>query len=248
MLVNVVDGRPEGYLTLAEAARKFGVQKQTVVKWYKQGGFDDSEVFFIRNDDAIVAYYISEQALRPTLVSKRGLHLKKKPLPYDFTINVLNDISKYYSIPEGEEVSSERLEEIMTSALSERDRYVVRAFYDKSMSLREIGNLLNVTAERIRQIKLRALKKISHRIAAEKYWLELEDKRYLISNGGLEGLDLSVRAWNCLLRDGVETLDELLEMTPDQIARIIGLGRKTYQEIFDKIHGHGYNFKWEERE
>lgn len=246
MLVNIVDGKPEGYLTLTEAAKKFGVMEQSVRNWCKRGYFNDSDVLFIRNSSQIAAYYISETASRPIFANHRGENLKKKPSPYDYATNVLNNVAKYYSIPEGEYVSSDRLENIVEDVLVERDRTILKALYADNMTLLEVGKILGITSERVRQIKLRALRKIGHRITVEKYRRELEDKRYLITNGGLDELDLSVRAWNCLLRSNVNTLDELLAMTPDQIIRIRNLGRKTYQEIIDKVHEHGYKFNWEE--
>lgn len=246
MLVNIVDGKPEGYLTLAEAARKFRVKEQSVRNWCKRGYFDSSDVLVIQNSSQIAAYYISETASRPVFASHRGENFKKKPLPYDYATNVLNDIAKYYSIPEAEYVSSDRLENIEENVLSERDRVILKALYADNMTLRDIGKILGITGERVRQIKLRALRKIGHRITIEKYQRELESNAFYISKNELDELDLSVRAWNCMLRSNVKTLDELLAMTPDQIIRIRNLGRKTYQEIIDKVHEHGYKFNWEE--
>lgn len=252
MLVNIIDGKPEGYLTLTEAARKFRVTEQSVRNWCKRGYFDSSEMFFIRNSSQVEAYYISEKAQRPTFISKRGYNLKKKPLPYDYMTNVLNDVSKYYSLPKGEEISSERLDAIMEQVLSERDRYIVRALYDTNRSLREIGDAIGISAERVRQLKLRALRKISGQIRRERNraLAEKQQDEFVVYPINpyiyFEELNLSVRAWNCILRSNVKTLDEFLAMTPDQIIRIRNLGRKTYQEIIDKVHEHGYKFNWEE--
>jgi len=246
MLVNIVDGKPEGYLTLTEAAKKFGVMEQSVRNWCKHGYFNDSDVLFIRNSGQIAAYYISETASRPIFVNHRGENLTKKPLPYDYATNVLNDVAKHYFIPEGEYVSSARLENIVEDVLDERDRAILKALYADNMSLLEIGKILGITRERVRQIKLRALRKIGQRITVEKYQRELGSNTYYISKNELDALGLSVRAFNCLARASVETLDELLSMTLDQLSRVRGLGRKTYQEIIDEVHKNGYKFNWEE--
>ena len=51
------------------------------------------------------------------------------------------------------------------SILSEKERAVIRYYYGvggKEMSLEEIGNELNLTRERVRQIKEKAIRRLRH--------------------------------------------------------------------------------------
>jgi len=55
------------------------------------------------------------------------------------------------------------------------------------------------------------------------------------SNIPIESLGLSVRSYNCLKRNGVDTIDELLEKTMDDFMRMKNLNRKSLHEIEMKI-------------
>lgn len=43
--------------------------------------------------------------------------------------------------------------------------------------------------------------------------------------------DLSVRAVNCLIRAGINTTEQLLSMTEDDLIRVRNLGRHSFVEV-----------------
>ena len=51
----------------------------------------------------------------------------------------------------------------------------------------------------------------------------------------IEDMDLSVRAYNCLRRAGIHTVAELLEKTDEELMRVRNLGRKSYEEVKEKL-------------
>ena len=51
----------------------------------------------------------------------------------------------------------------------------------------------------------------------------------------IDSLELSVRAYNCLRRAGIETTGQLEKMTHDDIYRIKYLGRKYAEEVIEKL-------------
>ena len=59
----------------------------------------------------------------------------------------------------------------------------------------------------------------------------------------IEELELSVRAYNCLKREGVDTVEKLLEYTEDELLDIRNFGQKSIQEVKDKIKELGLSFK-----
>ena len=63
----------------------------------------------------------------------------------------------------------------------------------------------------------------------------------------ISDLGLSVRSYNCLNRAGINDLSELLENfeSLDDLKRVRNLGRKSLDEIIDKVHSLGYKFKFE---
>ncbi len=59
----------------------------------------------------------------------------------------------------------------------------------------------------------------------------------------IEELELSVRAYNCLKREGVDTIEKLLEYTEDELLDIRNFGQKSIQEVKDKIKALGLSFR-----
>jgi len=59
----------------------------------------------------------------------------------------------------------------------------------------------------------------------------------------IEELELSVRAHNCLKREGIDTIEKLLEYSEDELLDIRNFGQKSIQEVKDKIKELGLSFK-----
>ena len=59
----------------------------------------------------------------------------------------------------------------------------------------------------------------------------------------IEDLDLSVRSYNCLKRAGIQTVEELIQKTEDEMMRVRNLGKKSLKEVKDKIYDLGLSFK-----
>ena len=51
----------------------------------------------------------------------------------------------------------------------------------------------------------------------------------------IEELELSVRAYNCLKRKGINSIDELTKYTKDEICEIKNFGKKSAQEVFQSL-------------
>jgi DNA-directed RNA polymerase subunit alpha len=56
-------------------------------------------------------------------------------------------------------------------------------------------------------------------------------------------LDISVRARNCLLGDGIRTIDELFEMSIDEFLRIRNVGKKTLDEMTELLSLYGLTWR-----
>jgi len=55
----------------------------------------------------------------------------------------------------------------------------------------------------------------------------------------IEELELSVRAYNCLKRAQINTVEELVSKTEDEMAKVRNLGRKSLEEIMQKLENLG---------
>ena len=59
----------------------------------------------------------------------------------------------------------------------------------------------------------------------------------------LEDLDFSVRAYNCLKRAGVHTLQDLVNKSDAEVMKIRNLGKKSLKEVLDKVKELDLNLK-----
>jgi DNA-directed RNA polymerase subunit alpha len=51
----------------------------------------------------------------------------------------------------------------------------------------------------------------------------------------IEELDLSVRSYNCLKRAGINTVEDLASKTEDDMMKVRNLGRKSLEEVLNKM-------------
>lgn len=62
----------------------------------------------------------------------------------------------------------------------------------------------------------------------------------------IEDLDLSVRSFNCLKRAGINNVRELINRTEEELVKVRNLGRKSYEEVLNKVASMGLSLKSEE--
>ncbi len=62
----------------------------------------------------------------------------------------------------------------------------------------------------------------------------------------IEELDLSVRSYNCLKRAGINTVEDLTNKTEEDMMKVRNLGRKSLEEVREKLHELEMDFKAEE--
>ena len=55
----------------------------------------------------------------------------------------------------------------------------------------------------------------------------------------IEELDLTVRSYNCLKRAGINTVDELVQRSEDEMMKVRNLGRKSLDEVIAKLQALG---------
>lgn len=59
----------------------------------------------------------------------------------------------------------------------------------------------------------------------------------------VEDLDLSVRSYNCLKRAGINTVDELVRKSEEDMMKVRNLGKKSLQEIREKLSDLGLSLR-----
>ena len=56
----------------------------------------------------------------------------------------------------------------------------------------------------------------------------------------IEELDLSVRSFNCLKRAGINTVEDLINKSEDEMMKVRNLGRKSLEEVMAKLDSLGF--------
>ena len=73
-----------------------------------------------------------------------------------------------------------------------------------------------------------------------------EDQKEKVLEMTVEELDLSVRSFNCLKRAGINSVEELTNKTESEMMKVRNLGRKSLQEVTEKLDELGLSLKPEE--
>lgn len=148
------------------------------------------------------------------------------------------------------------------NSLYDREKIVLLMVFKDHCTRKEIGDVLECSAERVRQIEAKALRKLRHparskkmlavskaefnQIEADKN-LAMVELNHLKNNDVpieqmsvlIENLDLSVRAFNCLKRAGINTLGDIEAKGAHGLIRVRNIGRKAFNEVVDKVNSLG---------
>ena len=73
-----------------------------------------------------------------------------------------------------------------------------------------------------------------------------ESKRERILEMPIEDLELSVRSYNCLKRAGISTVQDLANKTEADMMKVRNLGKKSLDEVINKLHSLDLNFASED--
>jgi len=70
-----------------------------------------------------------------------------------------------------------------------------------------------------------------------------EDNVMKLLERNIEDMDLSVRSYNCLKRAGINTVEDLIKRTEDDMLKVKNLGRKSLDEVIFKLAQEGLSLK-----
>jgi len=73
-----------------------------------------------------------------------------------------------------------------------------------------------------------------------------ESKKEKVLEMSIEDLELSVRSFNCLKRAGIATVEDLTNKTESEMMKVRNLGKKSLDEVTNKLHSLGLDFIKEE--
>jgi DNA-directed RNA polymerase subunit alpha len=137
---------------------------------------------------------------------------------------------------------SYKVEEIITAKRGTNDKLEFEVSTNGSITPSDLISL----AAKILSSHLEPLIAINDRIKEIEVMKEreIEEKASILAIP-IEDLGISMRSYNGLKRAGIQTVEEITNMTRDQVAKVRNLGKKSVREISSKLTERGLKFKEE---
>lgn len=88
---------------------------------------------------------------------------------------------------------------------------------------------------------------LSNKASSAEVMVEKDDKgKEKILEMTIEDLDLSVRSFNCLKRAGINTVEDLINKSEEDMMKVRNLGRKSLEEVIQKLNSLGFSLQKED--
>ena len=103
--------------------------------------------------------------------------------------------------------------------------------YDMKADPREMNNVFGKPEYAEKQKELMQLLEETQKL----YKDTDPDEKEKVLEMNIDELELSVRSYNCLKRAGINTVEELINKTPEDMMKVRNLGRKSLDEVLAKL-------------
>lgn len=88
---------------------------------------------------------------------------------------------------------------------------------------------------------------LSDKASSAEVMVEKDDKgKEKILEMTIEDLDLSVRSFNCLKRASINTVEDLINKSEEDMMKVRNLGRKSLEEVIQKLNSLGFSLQKED--
>ncbi len=84
------------------------------------------------------------------------------------------------------------------------------------------------------------LKELSEFVTTENRKVAAGESKDIVTKRSIEDLNLSVRAYNCLMRAGVRTVGDYLNLNSDEKQKMVGKNKKIIPEVNEKLKRFGF--------
>ncbi len=135
------------------------------------------------------------------------------------------------------------VENTRVEQITDYDKLTIEVWTDGTISAKEAVSL----AAKILNRQLNHFVDLSDEVSAADIIEKKEETgKEKVLELTIEELDLSVRAFNCLKRAGVNTVGDLINKSPDEMMKVRNLGKKSLEEVVAKLESLGFNMTTEE--
>ncbi|HIX13695.1 MAG TPA: DNA-directed RNA polymerase subunit alpha [Candidatus Anaerofilum faecale] len=135
------------------------------------------------------------------------------------------------------------VENTRVGQITDYDKLSLEVWTDGTISAKEAVSL----AARVLTEHLNLFVNLSQEAMDAEIMVEKDDKgKEKALEMTIEELDLSVRSFNCLKRAGINTVEDLVNKSEDEMMKVRNLGRKSLEEVIAKLQSLGFDLTKDE--
>lgn len=136
-----------------------------------------------------------------------------------------------------------KVENTRVGQITDYDRLILEVWTDGTISAKEAISL----AAKLLNEHLNLFIDLSEEVIPDTMMVEKDDKgKEKLLEMTIEELDLSVRSFNCLKRAGINTVNDLIDKSEEEMMKVRNLGKKSFEEVKEKLNTLGFDFSSEE--
>lgn len=136
-----------------------------------------------------------------------------------------------------------QVEDTRLGQVTDYDKLTLEVWTDGTISAKEAISL----AAKFLNEHLELFIDLSEEASSAEIMVEKDDKgKEKILEMTIEELDLSVRSFNCLKRAGINTVDDLINKSEEEMMKVRNLGKKSFDEVKEKLQSLGFDLSTEE--
>ncbi len=136
-----------------------------------------------------------------------------------------------------------KVENARVGQITDYDKLTLEVWTDGTISAKEALSL----AAKLLNEHLNIFIDLSEETIPDTMMVEKDDKgKEKLLEMTIEELDLSVRSFNCLKRAGINTVNDLIEKSEEEMMKVRNLGKKSFDEVKEKLNSLGFDMQSEE--
>ena len=130
------------------------------------------------------------------------------------------------------------VENTRVGQITDYDKLTIEVWTDGTISAKEAISL----GAKVLNEHLNLFVDLSDEVYATDIMVEKDDKgKEKVLEMTIEELDLSVRSFNCLKRAGINTVEDLISKSEEEMMKVRNLGRKSLEEVLAKLDALGFS-------
>lgn len=210
--------------------------KQAYIEYIGEGVVTAADIHVdsdieILNPDLVIATLSGSEArfdMELTITKGRGYVGSDKNKKEDTSIDVIAVDSIYTPV----ERVNLTVENTRVGQITDYDKLTLDVYTNGTLAPDEAVSL----AAKVLSEHLSLFIDLSENAKSAEVMVEKEDnEKEKVLEMNIDELELSVRSFNCLKRAGINTVEELTNKTPEDMMKVRNLGRKSLEEVLNKL-------------